>query len=177
MTLALPNPRTWSVGDLTTAAEMNTEVRDSVGFIQGAPICVLNQLTAQSIPDSTFTGISFDTAGKVVDNYNGHSATNLSRYIAPIAGWYLAIGRASASGTADKKRIVTIAVNGTPQRANEQDSPDPDLHVPYCAALVYCNGTTDYIEVQLFQGNGAALLTNVSALYYGSSLEIIWVHS
>lgn len=178
MTLPVPTQRTWSVGDIVTAAEMNANTRDAVNFLSNPPICALNQLTTQSIPNNSFTSISFaDAGGVIVDSYSGHSTTvNPSRYIAQVAGYYLVIGRAGTPGTTDTKRMTCIAVNGTLYRNNEVDSPDADLHTVETVALVHLNAL-DYVEAQVYQLSGGAISTNVSSTAYGPSIEVIWLHA
>lgn len=175
MTLPVPNQRTWSAGDIVTAAELNSNIRDAVNFLESPPVAVLQQTSVQSCANGAFTPIAMDA--EVVDSYNGHSTvSNTSRYVAQVAGWYLALGRYATGGTLDTKRMACISVTGVLQRNNELDSPDADLHTPQCDAIVFCN-VGDYIELQGYQLSGGALNTNTSTTYYGCSLEIIWLHS
>lgn len=103
----LPNPRTWTVGELLTAAKLNTDLRDGLNFLlSGKPLCKLKlsagvNLSSQNIP----------WTAEDIDRDNGHSTvTNNDRYIAQTAGWYSAIAAVEwvDAFTTGEARLVRI---------------------------------------------------------------------
>lgn len=174
MTLPVPSEMTAVVGNYITAAEWNSNVRDAVNFLANPPLFIGYQTVSQSIPNSAFTSITFDS--ETVDTYNGHSTTsNTSRYTAQVAGWYEVTARCGTSGSSAGKRIINIAVNGSGVWVNEIDPPNTDLLTNTITATVYMNAN-DYVETQFYQTSGAALSTTVSSLYY-PSMSVRWVHA
>jgi hypothetical protein len=138
------------------------------------PVFVGTQTVAQSIPANAFTSLTMDS--EVVDTFNGHStSTNTSRYTCALAGWYNVVGRYPTSGTANTKRIASIAVNGTGVRNNEIDPSDASLSTVEVTALVFLN-VSDYVEVQVLQNTAGALNTNVAS-GYASTMEVHWLHA
>ncbi|MFI6737434.1 hypothetical protein ACIBI9_31300 [Nonomuraea sp. NPDC050451] len=111
----LPNPRTWTVGELLTAAKLNTDLRDGLNFLLATkPLCKLKlsagvNLSSQDIPWSA----------EDIDRDNGHSTvTNTTRYTAQTAGWYSAIAAiewvdAFTTGEARLVRIGHINSGGS----------------------------------------------------------------
>jgi hypothetical protein len=73
--------------------------------------CELRQTAAQSIPNATFTPLTFTTED--VDTRNGHSTSvNTSRYTAQVAGRYLIAGGFSVDVNGTGSRGVVFAKNG-----------------------------------------------------------------
>ena len=83
----VPSPRTWTVGELLTAAKMNTDVRDGLNFLlSGKPLCRMKWPGGTS---AVGWGSFIEFTTEIVDRDNGHStSTNQSRYTAQTAGWY-----------------------------------------------------------------------------------------
>jgi len=82
----VPSPKTWTVGELLTAAKMNQEVRDPLNFLLSTkPICILKRTATQSV--SYGAAVQYDT--EIVDRDNGHStSSNSHRYNVGTAGLY-----------------------------------------------------------------------------------------
>ncbi|WP_067171217.1 hypothetical protein [Microtetraspora niveoalba] len=82
----LPAPRTWTVGELVTAAKLNNDVRDGINFLLSPPMAVL-------LPDGGQYANDTDTvvrwSSEALDRDGGHdNTTNNTRYTAQTAGWY-----------------------------------------------------------------------------------------
>ena len=176
MTQPVPNPRTWSVGDLATGTILNTELRDTINFLTAPPIFIAKQAVAQSIANATFTAITFTT--EEVDSYSGHSnSTNTSRYTAVVAGWYHVLGIVQWTPNATGRRAAQLAVNGTQVRQTE------------AATITTASGTScvpvetdlylnvgDYVEVGGWQSSGAALSTQSGFPQSACFLGVLWMH-
>lgn len=84
---------------------MNTKIANDINFLLNRPYCMVHQTTVQtSIAQTTWTSITMQsTVGQIHsslgDNYSGWSAAS-NYYVAPVAGWYLAVAELNAATTA-----------------------------------------------------------------------------
>lgn len=101
-------PRTWSVGDLFTAAIMNA-FRDLLNWLLVPDMCEAYQASAQSIPNNALTAITLDT--KTVDT-NG-SIYNAAQFTVQTAGTYDVSGQVAFVSNPTGRRIGVINHNGT----------------------------------------------------------------
>lgn len=174
MTLPVPSQRTWSVGDVVTAAMMNANVRDAVNFLAAPPLFVGYQTAAQSIGANTWTAITLDTTQ--YDGYSGHSNTvNNSRYTAQVAGWYFVFGMAAlAAGTGT--RYAAIYRNGIaidPFPASSMGAA-PSVNLEYALGLMDL-AVGDYVDLRAY--TTAAVSTSVAPGGQLSMMGAWWVHS
>lgn len=164
------------VGNILTAAQWNSNVRDAINFLTGSPIFVGYQSAAQSIPNNAFTSVGLDTTA--IDNYGGHSNTvNNSRYTAQIAGWYETIGQTSFASNATGNRASDITVNGgaplpRPESEFGTDTNASSATIFQIAAPVFLN-VGDFLELQALQSSGGALNTTTFSPCF---LYARWVH-
>lgn len=83
---------------------MNTKIANDVNFLLNRPYCMVHQTTAQtSIAQTTWTSILMQSTvsqfhGDIQDNYNAWN-TGANHYVAPVAGWYLAVAELNAATT------------------------------------------------------------------------------
>src|SRR4051794_4538241 len=65
--MAVPVQRTWTTGEVTTAAQLNANVRDAVNFLLGPPCWHIGFSANQNVADDGFNHVlGFDT--EVTDN-------------------------------------------------------------------------------------------------------------
>lgn len=169
----VPNPRTWTVGELLTAAKLNTDLRDGLNFLLASPRAQLYKTAPQSTATGTFTTLSFDA--EVIDSDGAHStSTNNSRFTAQTSGWYQV--SASIHWNPDSTagfRMTTIDINnsGTPQFFDMSvPMSDNSLVLNPCGMLFLNVG--DYVEVKVYQNSGAS--RNVSGTLTGTHIEYFW---
>lgn len=173
----IPTLRTWSVGDIDTAALMNANVRDPANFLLNVPVFYGYQATPQSVPNTTFTLVSYDT--NVYDTYGGHSTSvNNTRYVAQVAGIYMVVGRTAITFNAGGARGVGISYNGGGiGSTSPQVFAGPPTVTPTSSILQVLGfqqmAAGDYIEVMAYQSAGGPLSTIASA----SALNVFWMHS
>lgn len=176
----VPSPRTWSPGDRLTAYRLTSDIAGAIDFLGRRPFFSGYQTSAvaQSIPTSTATSVLLDA--EVTDNWGGHSlTTNTSRYVAPVAGWYLCTGQTPFAYTASSNLYVHIAsiratVGGTTTTYEGGKIPGASGHQPnpVCAELVQLNAG-DYVELGCWQDTGASqTLVNGTK---SASLTVQWV--
>jgi hypothetical protein len=83
---------------------MNTKIANDINFLLNRPYCQVHQTTAQtSLANTTWTSVLMQSTvtqfhGDLQDNYNGWSTAN-NHYVAPVAGWYLAVMEVAAATT------------------------------------------------------------------------------
>lgn len=111
----VPVQRTWTVGDLVTAAEMNANVRDAVNFLLGGgsagnkPSFYGYAAAAQSVPNATQTRLTLTIAE---DTDSGWDATN-TQYVVKTAGRFLVTAYLAwaANSTGVRQGVLNIAGN------------------------------------------------------------------
>ena len=177
MTLPVPSQRTWSVGDIVTAAMMNANVRDAVNFLAAPPLFVGLQATVQSLATATWTPLNFDST--VVDTYSGHSNTvNNSRYTCQVAGWYAMSGVLTIGTTTNTHRGEFlkngVAINGS-QYAPISSASAIVTDLAYPTTVAQC-AVGDYLQIAAFQDSGASVGTLVSAPRQ-PCFTVWWAHS
>lgn len=111
---------------------------------------------SQTLSNTTFTKINFAT--EIFDT-NSNYDTSLSRFTPTVAGYYYIHGMVRfAATTASKVIVARIYKNGTYYTAYDGVTGTSDSSVQ-TSALVYCNGSTDYIEFYSYQNSGGNLNT------------------
>lgn len=113
--MAWTTPRSWQVGDVVTAAWMNTYVSDDLNALAAGPYCDLYATAPGSTSSSVnvFTAIPFDT--EVADTDTMHdTSTNTSRITATTGGLYLVSGGAGIvqQAAAVMRFAIAFYING-----------------------------------------------------------------
>jgi hypothetical protein len=107
---------------------------------------------AQTISANTFTKVLFPT--KEFDTNNNFAS---SRFTPTVAGYYQVNAEILETSTITVSRaFITIYKNGS-QFKNGNDLNVSASQRATVSCLIYCNGSTDYIEVY-FYGNGTGTL-------------------
>lgn len=88
-------------------------------------------------------GVSFDPYG-IVDTTNG--------CIRPKSAGYYQVNVSASQSAATTRLIVSIAKNGPIEmaRGNDHYEANPNAYAGVCSDLVYCNGTTDYLNLAIY---------------------------
>jgi len=178
--LAVPIPRTFSVGEYETAAYFNANVRDMGNFLLGLPIATVFQTATQTLTASgTQYPVTFDSAA--VDSYGGHSGTtNPSRYTAQVSGWYMVTGTVFYNpSTAGTYRKAQMAVNGTKiayatSQAPQVNSSTNGTGLAIAPTIVFLD-PGDYVEIWA-SADVAGLGITPNPLNE-SYMTIFWVHN
>jgi hypothetical protein len=116
------------------------------------------------------TGLSSGTQTKItfdVEAFDTNSNFASSRFTPTIAGYYLINAGADIFATAMTTYTISIYKNGTVYHQNGNANTSGDAQVSI-SGIVYCNGTTDYIEIY---GLGAG--TGVG-IYGDNTLRYTW---
>jgi hypothetical protein len=126
---------------------------------------------SQTISNASFTKIQFNSE-EFDTNSNYDSATNY-RFTPTVAGYYQVNG--CVSTTAPMAQLLsTIYKNGSEfKRGTQAGAAGAYLYQAAVSALVYFNGSTDYVELYIYQQSGGNATINgnqVQLCYFQASL-------
>lgn len=129
-----------------------------------------------AVAHNTMVSMQFGAGSEDLDSHNFHdTVTNNTRVTPNVAGWYDVHGAVSLGGRTDYLNLeAVIAKNGSPIPPADKISPGANntTEVRNASALVFCNGTTDYFEIQARHNNTAAVSVNtVVSAQFASVLE------
>jgi hypothetical protein len=172
----VPSPRTWTAGELVTAAYMNG-LRDALNFLLNPPVGEFQQTVAQSVATGSWTDLTFD--GETIDSDNAHSTvTNTPRYTVQTPGMFQFSGGGSwALNASAVRRGARWSLNGA--AVTQGDTVGPGVVnlssnvVARTIKLLLVVG--DFVTLQGFQDTGGALLTQVAGSQ--SSMSVVWMHA
>jgi hypothetical protein len=117
------------------------------------PAFSVSKSAAQTVTSGVFTTITYDV--KEFDTNNNFAS---NRFTPTVAGYYQINAAYQISGAAPG--FLLIAKNGSDGTAGSKrgawlsNANFQDMHV---SVLVYCNGTTDYIEIFMYHTLGSAV--------------------
>lgn len=175
----VPRPPTSGPGIPSTSA-LN-QIRDAVRFLQSPPIAELRQTSAQSIPNSTWTALTFgvEDVDTDIDGTGGHSTSvNTARFTARYPGWYALGGSASIVFSAAGVRGAKWQVNGIDLNGGQQllaTNPSFSNIIPARSIKHVFLTDGDFVELLAFQSSGGALNTSVAPGAEQSNMSVRWV--
>lgn len=155
----------FATGEVLTAANVDAYLNNSFYFYA-------RQTVAQTLADSTFTGITFSTED--FDTDSGHStSSNTSRFVCQTAGVYLLAGCVSYTGSTTNQRYARFALNGTAVNgsATRLTGSANSCAVP-ARTVILTLAVSDYVELQGHQNTGGNLDTLVTSDLQSSFL--VW---
>ena len=158
--MAWNTPKTWSVGDVLTASEMNTYVRDNTGFLNAPPSCRAYNSAAISINNNTITALTFNSERWDTDSIHS-TVTNTERLTATTAGIYHIYGSVAFAANSTGDRALYIYLSGSVIYSS--------MRVGAATGRTICTISTeismavsDYVTLHVFQDRGGSL--NVDTL-------------
>lgn len=120
------------------------------------PVAFYYQTGAQTIATATTTVISYDTS---VYDTNSIWNSSTKAFVPNVAGYYQVNMSCTLSGTsAGYQTGAGISKNGTLVDYNVAASSASGT-TPVCSTIVYCNGTTDYVQGSVAHTAGSNLST------------------
>ena len=138
-----------------------------------APTFSAYQSSAQSITGSTFTKVQFQTkssAGLAWDTNNNYDNVTNYRFTPTVAGYYQinsVINFPQTNGT----NLLSIYKNGTEYKRGVQSflvaTTGGGMLGLNVSGLVYCNGSTDYIEIFAYIGATQTLVASTLTYFDG----------
>ncbi len=166
--MAYTTPRTWVAGEVTTAANLNTHVRDNIAWMAtDSPACrAFNNANISHTASGSMQAVTMNS--ERFDNASVHSTSvATSRFTIPTGGGgkYIIGGLLSFANNATGNRGGRMRVNGTTDVAGQitaastggTDTSDFTITTTYALAAA------DYVELMGFQSSGGALNMLVQA--------------
>jgi hypothetical protein len=153
------------VNALTISAAGNLSV-----FANAAPAFSVGSNVAQAITTSVFTKVTLQT--KEFDTANAFDAITNYRFTPQVAGYYQVSGAVGFSNTG-ATILVTVYKNGSEfKRGAEATTAVNNGQVSNVSALINLNGSTDYLELYVYQNTGASAATvgDLSTTYFQAFL-------
>jgi hypothetical protein len=113
---------------------------------------------AQSISNATWTKVVLDT-----EEFDTNSNFASSRFTPTVAGYYQINGQTNFGGiSASGHQASSLYKNGARYKDGSQSPFDAtDGSGSVVSSLLYFNGSTDYVELYIFQRSGASRNANV----------------
>jgi hypothetical protein len=159
LTIAAPNTNTDRTLTLPDGAG---EILTNASEIISAPAFAADTNGTQSLPNITTTVANY---GSVDFDTNSCYDSSTSRFTPNVEGYYYVSGCLFfASSSAGVVNSLSIYKNGSRVVAGDQNS-DGTARCSFCSALVYLNGTTDYVDMRAYQSSGGNLNIGESSAY------------
>jgi hypothetical protein len=125
------------------------------------------QTSSQTLANTTFTKLTFTTNTNGWDTTGGMYAS--SRFTPTVAGYYQINARVGASAS-NTGMIVSIYKNASEYIRGNESQPATALAGVTVSGLVYCNGSTDYIEIYGYFVSGQATDARQVCTYFQGSM-------
>ena len=172
--MAYTTPKTYNVGDVLTASDMNTYQRDNISYLYNVPTCRVYNDANIAIPDDTATALTFNTERWDTDGIH-NTSTNTGRLTCVTAGVYHIYACVSFAANATGARSCTIRLNGSTTIAVSSggNAGAADL-VRIILSTEYKLTVTDYLEVTAYQNSSGALNVLVAA-NYSPEFGMTWI--
>lgn len=132
----------------------------ATGVAGTGPAFSAYQSSAQSIADVTETKIVFNT--EVLDSASCFDPAT-SRFTPTVAGWYFILASISAASSASTYANVLLRKNGAIAARGLTSSTAGAYLGISVSAMLYFNGTTDYVEAFFFHDGAGAVNTTTGA--------------
>jgi hypothetical protein len=153
-TIASPNSNT----DRTLSLPDNTGTiltTATAGVPVNGPAFRANTVTAQTIANSTFTKVAYNV--EEFDTNNCYDPTTNYRFTPTVAGYYQINANASLGGGTIGAVQCYIYKNGFSYTAGSGIPNNNNVGGKISAsALIYLNGSSDYVEFYVWQNNGTS---------------------
>lgn len=162
--------KTFASGELLTAADLNTYLRDNLAFLVRPPACSVFNSLSQTIASSTLVILAADSED--FDNDSMHSGvTNTSRITANTAGRYMLTATVFFDIDASGTRFIEFLINGTTRFEGIQTVSAGSVNATVLQAVHPVTlAAGDYVEVRARHtttGNLAVTLRQFSATFMG----------
>jgi hypothetical protein len=149
-------------GNIITSADSNTVTQSMIqtGFAGNGPAFSVYNSVATSLTSGAFTKVALQT--EEFDTANCFDSTTNYRFTPNVAGYYQI--SAAIQMEVVKILVVSLAKNGSEYKRGLYTNPNTTLSGGV-SALIYLNGSTDYVELWGYNGTSGATNTQVGQPY------------
>lgn len=166
--MAWTTPKTWAVGDVLTAADTNTYIRDNTKWLgTDKPHCrVRNSANISHTSTGNYQALTFDSERVDVGPMHD-TTTNTGRLTVPAGGggFYAIGGQIEFASNATGRRGIQIRLNGTTIIAREESANLGANDHTCTVATVYQLVAGDYVELMGLQASGGNLNMLATSAY------------
>jgi hypothetical protein len=153
-----------TVQEPTTASNFTQTLPAATGTVMvtgNMPAFSVNG-NAQTISNATWTKISLQN--EEFDTASAFDSTTNYRFQPVVAGYYQVCG-AVYYGTTAVGSLLAVYKNGSEHKRGGTATGITGVGTnPAITALVYLNGSTDYVELYIYQNTGGSITTNGGAI-------------
>jgi len=161
--ISLESPAVSGTTTLTLPATSGTVITTGSTFAGTGPAFSAYQSTLQAVANATFTKVQFQT--EEFDTNSNFDPTTNYRFTPTVAGYYQVNASVQNSGSIAGQSTVLIYKNGSAFK-NGTSSPQNTAYLGVIvSALVYFNGSSDYVEIYFWQNSGGSVNTATGAPY------------
>lgn len=155
--MAYTTPKTWTAGEIVTAANMNQQVRDNISFLANPPACrVYNNANISTTSGASALALTFNSERYDTDGMHSTSV-NTDRITINTAGLYVITADVWFASNATGRRAAFVNLNGivtiTGLVISATNGDDTDMNL----ATTYKLAAGDYLQVLVQQNSGGAL--------------------
>jgi hypothetical protein len=126
------------------------------------PAFSANTITAQSFATNTFTKVQYNV--ELFDTNSNYDPTTNYRFTPTVAGYYQINGNVGFVGSTLGYSMIAIHKNGSLYTYGSGIINNTTVGgLCTASSLLYCNGSTDYIEIFAWQSSGGALVLQTGA--------------
>lgn len=157
----VPVVRTWTAGEVVTAAYMNSNIRDVDSWLLARAMVQVRQTVSQNLTDSVAASITFDAED--FDTTGMHSTvSNTNRLTAAYPGYYQPWGGVGFANNSTGRRLALLRLNGANVNGSGGNFGANNVtKVPCMNSMIYLN-VGDWIDMQGYQTSGVLLATAVT---------------
>lgn len=160
----ITQPGTWYDHDTPSWKDLKTNVFEPIDFLMHRPMTYVTRVAAQSIANATIVKVIWD---QIITTHETWSETvNPTRITPQVAGRYKVLfgWGWGATGASSGQRQGILYKNNSPvtQVGKRGTAFGTDQSLQGYKEYVWCNGTTDYIELALLHQVGSAVNTHTS---------------
>ena len=152
-----------------TTGYLNFAKQPTIGGSEWPAFSVFKSGSDQTLSDGTFTKVTFAT--ETFDTNNNFAS---STFTPTVAGYYQFTYAAQLFASAGTNMLITIYKNGSEYaRGTQINLASGNLNLIQLNAtnIIYCNGSTDYIEIYAYiVASASRLVAASSATYFAGCL-------
>jgi hypothetical protein len=156
--ITLAAPATAGTNTLTLPAQTGT-------VMVNGPAFSTYQSVTQAFSASTWTKVQLQT--KEFDTNSNFDNTTNYRFTPTVAGYYQVNG---SFGGASSAPSLTVSIYKNGSIYKQGNSIVATTYITTVSALVYLNGSTDYIEMYGYLGSAINSAASISATYFNGSM-------
>jgi hypothetical protein len=158
-----------TIQEPTTASNFTATLPAATGDVMvsgNMPAFSAYQSSNQSLSNNAWNKVTLDT--EEFDTNNNFAS---SRFTPTVAGYYQFNGTLyMAGGTGNFEFIASIYKNGSEFKRGIGITAS-SVNTIVVSSIIYCNGTTDYVELYCYNGNtGKSLLSGSALTYFNGSM-------